>query len=483
MIKSDIAEKSHENSSGSDNILLLNLAGEIQTPLDTVISLSSSMLKGELDIEQKTNAENIQNIGKFIRNIASDMFECSQINSGSVKINEQNYSIYSLINNIYTIIQTQLSDKSVELNLSVNPTVPEILTGDICKIQQILLSFISNSVRFTSSGNISCSIDWNGDINDTVLIFRIEDTGKGINPEYIENLFDASANHRDDVSEYTKISLDAAARLVKLMGGKISVESVYGQRSIFTIEIKQKIDKYTPTGDDAAENIINHKFESTEIYSDETVPFPSEKKDYSEPSKNIIDTKKGMIFFSDNKDEYLDILNVVYNDGYERIACIEECIHSGNYRQYATEIHALKSISVNIGASSLAKIVNAHEYACRHDDFEFIRRNFNILIRKYAKTLSDIKNILIDEGKIKNSSCKNTLSEYNKTGISLIKIADFIDDFDASSAITELNKLLESDDIDWIKKCVIKRAVEMMNDCRYQDVKNLASAMAEGEKS
>lgn len=483
MIKSDIAEKSHENSSGSDNILLLNLAGGLQTPLDTVISLSSNMLEGELDIEQRTNAENIRNIGRFIRNITSDMFECSQINSGSVKINEQNYSIYSLINNIYTIIQTQLSDKTVELNLSVNPTVPEILTGDICKIQQILLSLIGNSVRFTENGNISCSIDWNGDINDTVLIFRIEDTGIGINPEYMDSLFDASAKHREDVSEYTKISLDAAARLVRLMGGKISAESVYGQKSIFTVEITQKIDKYTPTGDETAENIINHKFDAAVTYSDETAHLSSEKKEYSEPSKNIIDIKKGMIFFSDNKDEYLDILNVIYNDGYERIACIEECIHSGNYRQYATEIHALKSISVNIGAVSLAKIVNAHEYACRHDDFEFIRRNFNILIKKYAKTLSDIKNILIAEGRIKNGSSENTLSEYNQTGISLIKIAGFIDNFDAKSAGAELNRLLESDDIDWIKKCVIKRAVEMMNDCRYQDVKNLASAMAEGEKS
>lgn len=595
------------STSDMKSMFLLNIAHEIQTPVNAIIELSDIMLRGELDIEQRWNAENIKSAGKLIYGISRDMFEFSN----SFTITKNIYNIQSLINDVYTILQTQLMYKAVRLVLHINPTVPEFFKGDALRIQQILLNIIGNIVKLTNTGIVNFTVDWNRDINNSVLIFKIEDTGTAVEPEYINKLFNSNEFRSMD------IGFAISKNLIESMNGKISVDSKSGKGSIFTIKINQEVEKYTPVNDEVAENIMNRTYDNEKDYfenniimpdasaliiddnqiriqifknimslykistdtvssgnqaadslkknhydiifidymmndisgidilkgikssanktiretpvivlasdnSDDTIdilentdmndfltkPLNMKKLDkilkkwipaelqtvpenlsvkesgtLHDSTEQIIDIDKGMMFFSDSKKEYLDILNVIYNDGYKKISDIKDYIKNNQFDKYISEIHVLKSICSNIGAHSLTKITKAHEYAYSQNDFEFINHNFSILIKKYEQILNEIKNILSSEGITEKTDAKKDFSKkYNSIGIILMQTADYIDNFDAQSAKSELEKLLEFNNIDWIKKQVIKRAINMISDCCYQDVKNLAVAMAEGEK-
>jgi HPt (histidine-containing phosphotransfer) domain-containing protein len=162
---------------------------------------------------------------------------------------------------------------------------------------------------------------------------------------------------------------------------------------------------------------------------------------------------------------------------------MKDCIDRQDFKSYINEIYSLKSISANIGAKSLSKIVQTHESAYNSQDYDFIISNFSMLADTYQKVISEIKIILCSETIFNDKPETENYSEnYSNTGIALIKAAEFIDNFEIQSAKSQLEKLFDSDETDWIKKQVIKRAIKMIDNCCYQDTRNLVIAMAEGEK-
>lgn len=227
------------------------------------------------------------------------------------------------------------------------------------------------------------------------------------------------------------------------------------------------------------ENIKNSGISINNFLKDMLETCNTETKTSASHKKNIIDVNKGMIFFSDSTDEYFNILKAVCNDGERQLETMKNCLEKQDFKGYMNEIYSLKSISANIGSESLSKILKVNESAYNRHDYDFIVNNFSMLADAYENVLKEIKNILCSE---KNFTEHQKFNRYSNTGISLMKTAEFIDDFEVQSAKSELENLLESNETDWIKKQVIKRAISMLNNCCYQDTKNLVIAMAEGEK-
>lgn len=191
---------------------------------------------------------------------------------------------------------------------------------------------------------------------------------------------------------------------------------------------------------------------------------------------------KGMQYFTDDE-EYLSVLEAVYEDGYDRIAYMKNHMINGDIDKYINELYSVKSIAENIGAISFSVIIFASITAYKNNDFTYVKNNFNIIIKKYEAVLSEINNTITKKfGSDRNKNKNDYSSEYNHTGAALMKISDYIDNFNAVEAENEIIKMLEFENVDWIKKQVLKRTLRLLSDSCYQDVKNIVVAMARGEK-
>ncbi|MGN0605858.1 MAG: sensor histidine kinase [Oscillospiraceae bacterium] len=445
------------NKTIQKNILFTDIFHEIENPLSSIIKSAEELINSGVNDEQKKYAENIIHSGDAIYSIIKNL-NSLHMNSGSIteSINET-YKFQTLISDVYNLTLSQLKNKSLKFVLKLNPTLPETLIGDSFRLKHILMNIIEISMKSTSEGSITLSADWNGNADSAVFIFNIKDTGK---KSADENLSD------------TAFSNPAVnCHMAELLGGNITINK-YDEGNSFTLTISQKVGTYSPIGEDAAEIIMENRYN-----------LPENKFVSAESSENIININKGIIYFSGNMDEYLDILSAIYSDSLEHKTALSNVSSITHMDKYINRLISFKSIAKLIGADKFTRIIKANEYSYNHQDYDFINNNLNIVISVYNETMSEINKLLIENGRNTNVPEPDIPeNQYTDTGVSLMKAAYFIDNFNAESARNELEKLIDSDETDWIKKEVIKRAVKMLSDCCYQEVKNLAVAMAEGEK-
>ena len=143
------------------------------------------------------------------------------------------------------MIQLQAKAKGLEFDVDMDPDMPTVLCGDEIRIRQIIVNLLNNAVKYTESGSVKLDIRTKDTTDEeTVLVIIVSDTGIGIKEEVIPVLFDAFTRMDQDKNrkiEGTGLGLSIVKQLVDLMGGKISVDSVYGSGTTFTVEIVQKV--------------------------------------------------------------------------------------------------------------------------------------------------------------------------------------------------------------------------------------------------
>lgn len=238
-----------EKASEAKSDFLANMSHEIRTPMNAIVGLSRVALREE-DIPETTREhfEDILNSGNHLLNLINDILDFSKIEAGEMELSPASYQLSSLIYDVSTVIKFRMKDKPIEYVLDIDPTTPNLLHGDENRIKQILINILGNAVKFTEKGRIILKLTWENVNNHAVLRFEVIDTGQGIKPENLENLF--KRFRRLEMNENRKIEgtglgLSICKQLVEMMKGEISVESVYGVGSKFIIVIPQRIVKET----------------------------------------------------------------------------------------------------------------------------------------------------------------------------------------------------------------------------------------------
>jgi PAS domain S-box-containing protein len=242
---------------------LATMSHEIRTPLNAIIGLSEIELQKEIPEDIRINLEKIYNAGSNLLSIVNDILDISKIEAGNLELVPESYDISNLINDTVQLNIVRIGQKPLNFELSMDETIPVRLYGDELRVRQILNNLLSNAFKYTDRGTVALRVDWEGEKNDALLIFRVSDTGRGIRNEDLGSLFfkyaqfDTRVNHH---IEGTGLGLPIAKNLVELMDGVISVESEYGKGSVFTVRIRQKIIDPTPIGKETAENIRSCRF-------------------------------------------------------------------------------------------------------------------------------------------------------------------------------------------------------------------------------
>ncbi|MCR5774103.1 MAG: DegV family EDD domain-containing protein [Lachnospiraceae bacterium] len=236
----------------AQNRFFSSMSHEIRTPINTIIGLNEMILRENKSDEIAEDALNIQSASNMLLHLVNDILDMSKLQSGQMKLTSVSYSPRELILDVVTMMQVQTNEKKLQFNVDVAPDIPSVLKGDEVRIRQILINIINNAVKYTEEGFVSFSVQCGSRSRESVtLVFTVSDSGIGIRSENIDSLFNAFSRmdeEKNRLIEGTGLGLSIVKQLTDLMGGKISVNSVYTKGSTFIIELPQMIMNEEPIG-------------------------------------------------------------------------------------------------------------------------------------------------------------------------------------------------------------------------------------------
>lgn len=230
---------------------LANMSHEIRTPMNAILGMTDLAIRQKPPVETLEYLRNIKTAANSLLTIINDILDFSKIEAGVIEIIPEKYDIISLVHDIVTMINVRIGEKPIDFIIDDNPNLPKTLVGDVTRVKQIAINLLTNAVKFTHSGFVKLSINMEptDDPEKFRLKMSVQDTGIGIRKEDQPLLFgnfsqlDTKKNRN---VEGTGLGLAISKKLVELMDGSISVESVYGEGSTFSFDIIQGVDTPEP---------------------------------------------------------------------------------------------------------------------------------------------------------------------------------------------------------------------------------------------
>ena len=237
-------KKEIEMLNAAQNQFFSSMSHEIRTPINTIIGLNEMILRENVSEEVVEDAVNIRSAGKLLLNLINDILDMSKFRAGKMHLLIMPYQTGNMLSDLVGMLWIRAKEKNLEFRINVSPDVPAELVGDEVRIKQILINIVNNAIKYTKEGSISLTVQSEKIDEDTYnIIYTVADTGIGIKKEDMPYLFSAFKRVDEDTTNHiegTGLGLSIVKQFLDLMGGKITVNSVYTKGSTFIVEIPQK---------------------------------------------------------------------------------------------------------------------------------------------------------------------------------------------------------------------------------------------------
>ena len=225
---------------------LANMSHEIRTPMNAIIGLNDIIMEECGDSQIYAQAKDVQSAAKNLLAIINDILDLSKVEAGKMELVYTDYHLKTVVGEVVGMMDMAASKRGLIMKYECDDTLPCRYNGDEGRIKQILINIINNAIKFTKEGYVRASVTGRPGANEDeeLLTFQVEDTGCGIREEDLPKIFEDFRqvdSKRNRSVEGTGLGLAIVKHLAELMGGTISVASVYGQGTTFTITIPQKI--------------------------------------------------------------------------------------------------------------------------------------------------------------------------------------------------------------------------------------------------
>ncbi len=237
----------------SKDAFFANMSHEIRTPISAIIGLNEMILREDISDEVAEDALKVRNASKILLNLINDILDFSQIESDRMAIVPVEYHTKELFDDVVGLLQIRISEKNLDFHVDIDSELPCVLYGDEMRIRQILFNLLTNAAKYTQEGSVTLSVQGESLGNGREkLTISVADTGIGIKKEDLASLYDYFKRvdrERNRKIEGSGLGLTITKQLVSLMGGTITVDSIYRQGSVFTVTLEQPVVDARPIGD------------------------------------------------------------------------------------------------------------------------------------------------------------------------------------------------------------------------------------------
>ena len=239
-----------EAANNTKSAFLANMSHEIRTPINTILGLDEMILRECYDEKILNYAKNIKNASNMLLSLVNDILDFSKIENGKMEIIPDEYSLFSMLNELVTITELRAKNKGLQFYTDFSPELPCSLYGDEIRIKQVITNLLINAVKYTKDGSITFKIAHKEIADKKIkLLIEIIDTGIGIKSEDISKLFNKFERIEENKNrniEGSGLGINITENLLNMMGSHLNIKSEYNVGSSFSFELEQDVIDNTP---------------------------------------------------------------------------------------------------------------------------------------------------------------------------------------------------------------------------------------------